>query len=82
MLPMLNNSIWSKKFWKRSTELAVRGAAHSIILAGGLGNGVLNIEELDVPAVAGFALGGIVLSYLTSLASTKRGDKESPTVNE
>lgn len=61
-------SITTKQFWKDTLEYAIRGAAHSVILFWGVGDGLLNLWEVNPANTAGIALGGFTLSVLTSLA--------------
>lgn len=64
-------------FWKDATERALKTAAQSVILFWAVGDGLLNAWEADWTNAGGVAVGGLVLSYLTSLASSLRGDSES-----
>lgn len=63
-----------QKFVLDITERATKTAAESAILAIGA-NGLLNAWSVNWPEVGGFALGGMVLSILMSLASSPFGDK-------
>lgn len=69
----------TSRFWRETFERAVKTAAQSAIL-------VLGVDQLDAFAadwatVAGFGLGGFVLSLLTSIASHRIGpDDGSPSV--
>ena len=65
-------------FWIDTAERAVKTAAQSALLA--IGADQLNALAADWQTVAGFALGGGVLSILTSLASLKVGPEDSPRV--
>jgi hypothetical protein len=69
----------SKRFLLEATERAVKTAAQSALLL--LGADQLNALSVDWSNVAGFALGGFVLSLLTSLASKPLGsDDGSPSI--
>ena len=69
----------SKRFLLEATERAVKTAAQSALLL--LGADQLNALSVDWGNVAGFALGGFVLSLLTSLASKPLGsDDGSPSI--
>ena len=54
-------------FWAAATERALKTGAQSALLV--LGADQINALSADWVDVAGFALGGLVLSLLTSLAS-------------
>lgn len=66
--------MFTKRFWKSATERALKTGAQAFIVSGG---GVL-LTELDIEAIIWAVISGIVLSYATSIASSKIGDKESP----
>jgi len=61
------NSMWTGAFWKAATERAVKTAAQTAGLV--LGADMVNVIDVDWVNVGGFAAGGLVLSYLFSLAS-------------
>ena len=65
-------------FWRRSAELAVRTAAQCALLA--IGADTLDAFTVDWAQVGGFAVGGALLSLLTSLAGSLVGDPDRPTV--
>lgn len=74
--------IFTKAYWRKTAELAVRGGSHGALLALGadvVRDGSLNALTVDWPTVGGFAAGGVVLSVLTSLAASRRGDPADPT---
>lgn len=60
-------SIFTRAFWTAALERATKSAAQVAILV--LGADQLNVLSADWPDVGGFALGGFVLSLLTSVAS-------------
>lgn len=62
-------------FWKDAFERAVSTAAQAALLA--LGAEALNVLQADWVTVAGFALGGAVLSLLKSLIASRVGDGDS-----
>lgn len=68
------------KFWRETTERAVKSAAQAALLV--IGADQLDVFAADWQNVAGFALGGAVLSVLTSLASFKLGPADSPSAVE
>ena len=59
-------SMWTAEFWKAATERAIKTAAQTAILT--IGADTFNVVTLDWAEVAGFAGGGLLLSYLTSVA--------------
>ena len=68
--------MWTAAFWKETVDRAIKSGAHAVILGLGLGEG-LNAFTVDWKLAAGFALGGIILSTLTSLISAPFGDTGS-----
>lgn len=68
--------MWSKKFWKAAAERAIKTAAQSAILV--VGADQFNAIAIDWTDVGGFALGGAVLSLLTSLGSDALTDSQGP----
>jgi hypothetical protein len=69
----------SKRFVTESLERAVKTAAQSAVLL--IGADQFNALQVDWGQVGAFALGGFVLSLLTSLASKPIGsDDGSPSV--
>jgi Putative lactococcus lactis phage r1t holin len=67
-------------FWIASLERAIKTAAQAVVLGLGLGEG-LNAFEIDWRLAAGFALGGFVLSLLTSIISAPFSAKGSPDIS-
>ena len=65
-------------FWIDTAERAVKSTAQAALLC--LGAGQVDALTADWQTVVGFALGGGVLSVLTSLASLKIGPEDSPSV--
>ena len=55
-------------FWRDAVERALKTAAQAVILGLSLGEG-FNAFEVDWQLALGFAIGGAVLSLLTSVAS-------------
>jgi hypothetical protein len=66
--------MWTLNFWKDVAERALKTAAQAVILGIGLAEGA-NLFEMDWRAALGFAAGGAVLSFLTSVASAPFGTK-------
>ncbi|GAW54759.1 holin [Nocardioides sp. PD653] len=73
--------MFTKKFWKRASERAVKSAAQAAVLALG-GAASLDAMHADWETVGSFALGGAVLSYLTSVITSGTGPKDDPSVVE
>ena len=68
------------QFWKSAAERAAKTAAQAIILAVGAAQG-LDLFALDWQRVGAAAIGGAVLSLLTSIVSSPLGaDKGSPSL--
>jgi len=70
--------MFSTFFLVSAFERAVKTAAQSALLA--VGAGQLDALSADWPMVGSFALGGFILSALSSLASGAVGDPESPSL--
>ena len=71
--------MFTQRFVRATLERAVKTAAQSAILI--IGADQLDALSADWGNVAGFALGGFVLSVLTSIGSKPvGGDHESPSV--
>lgn len=68
--------MFTRKFWKKATERAVKTAAESAILV--FGADQVNALSAQWADVAGFAIGGAVLSYLFSLATAGAGPDDDP----
>lgn len=67
-------------FWKAATERAIKTGAQSILTAYFVGDVALNALQADWANMAGIGAGGVVLSYLTSLASAY-GDGNPSAIN-
>ncbi len=65
-------------FWRQALERAIKTLAQSAILA--IGAGEFNVFQLNWQTVGGFAVGGMMLSILTSLASLPAGPDGSPSL--
>lgn len=69
---------YNKRFWQYAFERAIKSAGQSAIIF--IGAEQLNVVAFDWATLGGFALGGALLSVLTSVASAPVGDDNSPSV--
>ena len=78
--------ILSREFTLAALERALKTAAQAAILAivgtGAMEQASTNVFEVSWGAVVGFALGGFVLSYLTSVASSQVGKWPGPSLTD
>jgi hypothetical protein len=72
--------ISSTTFWTETGERAVKTAAQAVLTVWGVGDVVLNALTLDWPLAGGVALGGAVVSLLTSIVSAGIGPADSPSL--
>lgn len=70
--------MWTAKFWKESTERAVKTFAQSLLAL--LGANSVNILEVDWQQALGVSVGAGVLSILTSIASSHVSKEDSPSL--
>jgi len=70
--------MWTSKFWKESTERAVKTFAQTLVAL--LGAGSLNVLEVDWAQAIGVSVGAGLLSILTSLGSSKVSKEDSPSL--
>lgn len=69
----------TKRFWVQALERAIKTAAQAVLLT--VGADLVNALSLDPVLLAGYGLGGFLLSLLTSVATAPIGaDKQSPSV--
>lgn len=77
-------SIFTREFTMAALERALKTMAQVAILAivgtGAMENAQTNVFAVDWLAVLGFALGGFVLSYLTSVSSNNLGSWGGPSL--
>jgi Putative lactococcus lactis phage r1t holin len=66
-------------FWKQAGERAIKSAAQAL-LGLWVGAQAFNAWDVDWKKAAGVALGGAILSLLTSLASAGVGKSNSPSL--
>lgn len=71
-------SIFTVQFWRTTLELVIRGAAIGATTA--MGGSVVDVWHLQWKVIAGMALSGGILSFITSLSSVAVGQKGSPLV--
>lgn len=79
-------TIFTREFTLSALERALKTAAQVAILAivgtGAMENAQTNVFAVDWLAVLGFAIGGFVLSYLTSVASDHYGKWPGPSLTD
>lgn len=73
-------SIFTRAFWKAAIERAVKTAAQTAIVAG-VGAAGFDALNGDWKTIGGAALGGAILSVLTSVASDAITDGTGPSLN-
>jgi hypothetical protein len=70
---------YGRNFWRQATERAVKTAAQAAALAGvGLSSNVLDLDVWQ--ALGAGALGGFVLSIVTSIATAPVGAGDDPSL--
>lgn len=78
--------ILSREFTLAALERALKTAAQvalvSIVGTGAMESAQTNVFTVDWLAVLGFTLGGFVLSYLTSVASSRVGKWPGPSLTD
>ena len=72
--------MFTAAFWKAATERALKSAAQVALLI--IGADQFNALQTNWGEVGGFALGGLVLSYLFSVGSAKVGGVGPSLANE
>lgn len=70
--------MFTRAFWRAAGERAVKTAAQSAILV--LGADQFNALQVSWAEVGGFALGGLVLSLLTSIGSDVVTSEHGPSL--
>lgn len=68
--------MFTRIFWKRSTERALKTAAQAVALGIGTAAG-FDAVNADWEYLLSMGLGGVVLSYLSSIISSPIGDDET-----
>jgi hypothetical protein len=70
---------YGRNFWRQAAERAIKTAAQAV--AGGfLLDQPFDIFQLDAARTAGIALGGFLLSIVTSIATAPVGPADNPSV--
>lgn len=64
--------MWSRKFWVAATERALKTACQAV-LGLFIGNQVFDVWTFDAKRALGVFIGGLLVSYLTSVASMPVG---------
>jgi len=68
--------VFSSIFWKQATERALKTLAQFIITLGAAG--AFNVLDIDLRTTLGLALGGMLLSYATSVLSAEISKTKTP----
>lgn len=71
--------MWSRSYWRDVLERAIKTAAQTAVVAIGAAAG-FDLFTADWKTLGGAALGGFVLSVLTSIGSAPFGAQGSPSV--
>lgn len=74
----LKNTLGSMSFLKDAFERATKTALQAAGLVVGQSAAGFDLMHADVPAVVGFAAGGFLLSFVTSIASALFAGRISP----
>ena len=72
--------MFSKSFLKDAMERAVKSAAQFAVVA--FGADTVNVISVDLLGVVGAAGAGFVISFLTSVASSRVGDSDTASVSK
>lgn len=72
--------MWTATFWKATAERAVKTLAQTMLALWVVGDGMLNVFEVDWANSFGVGLGALVVSLLTSLLSASVGPSGSPSL--
>lgn len=74
----LKLTLGTLNFFKDASERATKTALQAAGLVIGQSAAGFNLMEVDVAAIAGFAIGGFLLSFVTSVASALFAGRISP----
>ena len=72
--------MWTANFWKQAAERAVKSAAQSLLLLW-IGDG-FNVIHAHWDLALGTAGGAALLSVLSSIVTSRVGEKDSPSAVE
>lgn len=73
--------MFTKSFWMQATERAGKSAGQALLGAVLLSDtGFVNAFDLNYKLALGVALGGALLSYVTSVVSANIGQENDPSV--
>lgn len=72
--------MFTRAFWSAALERALKTAAQSAVLV--IGADQFDALTVSWPEVGGFALGGFVLSLLTSVGSDAVSDRPGPSLTD
>lgn len=67
---------YGRNFWRQAAERAVKTAAQAVALA--IGGDVANVLHTGPGVIASAAVGGFVLSIVTSVATAPVGQPDDP----
>jgi hypothetical protein len=70
--------VFNSVFWKEATERALKTLAQFVVTLGAAG--VFNVLTIDLKTTLGLGLGGMLLSYATSILSAEVNKKDSPSL--
>lgn len=68
---------YGRNFWRQAVERAVKTAAQ-VVVGAGLMDQPLDIFQINFTRGAGIALGGALLSLITSVATAPAGEPDDP----
>lgn len=71
-------TIFNKRFWVEAAERAIKTAAQTAVLVIGQDAAGTDLFQADLHNVLGLALGGAVLSVLTSIFTAGVGPSDTP----
>lgn len=74
----LAGTLFNQTFLKDAFERAIKTALQAAALVMGQSAAGFNLMSADTPAVVGFAAGGFILSFATSIASALFAGRISP----
>lgn len=72
------NSTFGRAFWRAALDRAIKTAAQVPLTTWVAGDVVMDVFQMDWSKVAGLALGGFLVSILTSISSAPIGPVDSP----